>query len=287
MELERQEPGTFQIDGIAYQAFEEPDLKWLRPYGRVFQAMDRQTSGNLCFGVEGKYGKLFIKYAGARTLYGSGRPEEAVLTLQNAMPLYQRSHPALVRLLAHGPAGNGYAAIFQWRDACVLLPTPPDPVTHDRLQRIQPARALKMLDMVYDLHAELAAEGYIAVDFYDGNLLIDFERDEAVVCDLDLYRKKPAVNDRGRMQGSSRFMAPEEYTLGAMLTESTNVYAMGALAFEFFGDNLNRKMDHWHGPRALFPVAQKATMENPYDRYPSLRAFLKAWREAVGNSWLR
>lgn len=280
------EPKTFTLDGLPYQARQEPDLRWLKPYGRVFRIFDQQQSGNLCFGMEGDYGKLFIKYAGARTVNYSGRPGDAVMTLQNAMPLYQREHPALIRLLAHGPAGDGYAAIFRWRDAQVLRPTPPSPATHDRVQRLQIGRSLKMLDMVYDLHARLAMEGYIAVDFYDGNLLIDFETDEAIVCDVDLYRKKPAVNDRGRMWGSSRFLSPEEYTLGAMLTESTNVYAMGALAFEFYGSNLDRSEKAWHGPAALYQVARTATQDKPEDRYPSLRSFLNAWREAVGRSWL-
>lgn len=278
---------TCQIDGVTFQARQAPQLSWLRPYGSVFYVFDRQTSGNLCFGVEGRYGKLFIKYAGARPMEYAGRPEDAIYTLQQAMPLYQLAHPALTRLLAHGPAGEGYAAIYAWRDAPVLRSTPPDFLVRDRVRRLQVGRSLKMLDMVFDLHAALAADGYIAVDFWDGNLLIDFDRDEAIVCDIDLYRKKPAVNDRGRMWGSSRFLSPEEYTLGAPLDESTTVYAMGALAFEFYGDNLNRCWEAWEGPAALYPVAQKATRERREERYPSLRAFLNDWRGAVGRSWLR
>lgn len=276
------DPVLFQVDGISYQARQEPDLNWLKPYGRVFQVFDRQLSGNLCFGVEGPYGKLFIKYAGAYTAQSAVQPAEAVLTLQRAMPLYQRDHPALIRLMAHGPVPGGYAAIFAWRDAPVLRPTPPSPAVRSRLRRLQEDRLLKMLDMVYDLHAQLAWEGYIAVDFSDSNLLIDFDRDEAVVCDIDLYRRKPAVNDRGRMRGSPLFLSPEEYTLGAMLTESTTVYAMGALAFEFFGDHQNRAREAWRGPEALYQVARKATQDDAAARYPSLRAFLGAWREAVG-----
>lgn len=287
MDQESYQGLTFQVDGVAFRARRQPELSWLRPYGRVFYVFDRQTSGNLCFGVEGRYGKLFIKYAGASPVEYAGRPEDAIYTLQQAMPLYGQPHPALTRLLAYGPAGEGYAAIYAWRDAPVLRPTPPDFLVRDRVRRLQVGRSLKMLDMVFDLHAALAAEGYIAVDFWDGNLLIDFDRDEAVVCDIDLYRKKPAVNDRGRMWGSSRFLSPEEYTFGAPLDESTTVYAMGALAFEFYGDNLDRSREAWEGPAALYPVAEKATREKREERYPSLRAFLNAWRGAVGQSWLR
>ena len=276
---------TLQWDGVPYRLRRETDLGWLRPYGRVFYIFDEQPSGNLCFGVEGRYGRLFIKYAGARTIYYAGRPEDAIFTLQRAMPLYAPPHPALTQLLAHGPAGEGYAAVFRWRDAPMLRG--PQGSVRERVRRLQLGRSLKMLDMVFDLHSALAERGYIAVDFQDSNVLIDFARDEAIVCDIDLYRRKPAVNDRGRMQGSARFLSPEEYALGAPLTESTTVYALGALAHEFFGDNMNRAAENWEGPPQLFAVAEKATAERPEDRYPSLRAFVAAWRETVGNIWVR
>lgn len=287
MDQERNQKITLQMDGIAFDLREKTDLSWIRPYGKVFYVYDRLTSGNLCFGVEGKYGKLFIKFAGARTVNYAGRPEDAIFTLQKAMPLYSIRHPSLTRLLAHGPAGDGYAAIYAWQDAPVLWPSPPDPAVLERVRRLQLSRSLKMLDGVFDLHGALAMEGYIAVDFSDENLLVHFDRDEMTVCDIDLYRKKPAVNDRGRMHGSSRFLAPEEYTLGASLDESTTVYAMGMLAFEIFGDQQERTRKNWTGPRALYDVAEKATKEKRAERYPSMRAFLNAWRSAVGDSWLR
>lgn len=275
------------IDGIPFRAREAVELDWLRPYGRVFQVMDQQPSGNLCFGVDGPYGRLFIKYAGARTLNYAGRVEDAVNTLRNAMPLYAHAHPALTRLLAHGQTPRGYAAVFAWRDALPLRATPPDDAVRARVRALQLSRSLKMLDMAFDLHVQLAADGYVAVDFADDNLLIDFDRDEIVVCDIDLYRRKPAFNDRGRMPGASRMMAPEEFIQGQRLTECTTVYNMGALAFEFFGDNNDRRPAAWQGPAALYPVAKKATMEQPFQRFPTLRAFQEAWREAVGHSWLR
>lgn len=281
MDQERDQGLTFFINGIPYAAREEPDLSWLSAYGRVFYVFDQQSSGNLCFGVEGPYGKLFIKYAGAKTMRHTGKPEAAVETLKNAMPLYLRNHPALVNLRGHGPTREGYAAIFEWKDLPALRVYPPDERIKNRVRRLPWPQSLKMLDGIYDLHMKLAEDGYIAVDFWDGNVLIDFVRSEAIVCDIDLYRKKPAVNDKGRMPGSSRFLSPEEYTFGASLDERTTVFAMGALAFEFFGDNIERKESDWFGPPALYAVARKATMEKREKRYPTLKAFLGAWREGV------
>ncbi len=282
MSGEEKQPAVFLIDGIAYQALEEPELDWLAPYGRVFTVWDRQFSGNLCFGVEGPYGRLFIKYAGARTVNYRGKPRSAILQLQDAMPLYQKNHPALTRLLTHGPAGEGYAAVFSWRNALPLGDGRHHQTMANRVRRLPLASSLKMLDMVFDLHAQFAMDGIIASDFHDGNVLIDFERGEALVCDVDLYRRKPAYNDRGRMRGSSRFMAPEEYELNASLDETTTEYNMAALAFAFFSENDDRSRKSWLGPHILWDVANQAVSERKADRYPSMRSFLDAWREAVG-----
>ena len=280
-------PSTFLIDGIPYQAWTEPDLSWLSGYGRVFRVMDRQSAAHLLFGVEGRYGRLFIKYAGARTVNYRGKPTDAIFSLQSAMRLYRYDHPALLRPLAHGPAGGGYAAVFPWRGDGFLRSTPPDSTVRNRLRHLSLHRSLKMLDMVFDLHLMLASEGLIAGNFSDSSLLIDFERNEAVVWDIDQYRQKPAANDKGRLRGSSRFMAPEEYVLGAALDESTTVYDMGALAFAFFGDGEERTQAAWTGPLPLYAVAKRAVQESKADRFPSLRSFLNAWRQAVGQSWLR
>ena len=271
----------YMIDGVPYMALEEPDLCWLRPYGTVFRVMDRQYSGNLCFGVDGRFGRLFIKYAGAKTVHYRGKPQNAVSALKEAMPLYDREHPALTKLLAHGPAGDGYAAIFAWRDALPLHAVH-GPSAMNQVRRLPLEKTLRMLDMVFDLHESLSQGGIVAAGFSDDHVLIDFEREEALVCDIDHYRFKPAYNDRGRAGSSSRFMAPEEYEKGAVLDETTTAYGMAALAFAVFSVRGNRSREAWVGPGHLWEVARKAVSENKADRYPSMRAFLSAWREAVG-----
>lgn len=282
MEEERSEFLQCAVNGIPFHARQVPDLSWIHTYGNVFSVLDQQYSGNLCFGVNGPYGKLFIKYAGAQTINYRGKPADAIERLQNAMPFYDRSHPALITLLAHGQAGEGYAAIFAWRDASPLRSQPYDPAILEAVRRLPLHRSLKMLDMVFDLHTQLAADSIVGVGFHDENVLIDFEQDEAVVCDIDPYRRKPAVNDRGRMRGSSRFMSPEEYQLNAMLDETTTEYNMAALAYEFYGSNEDRSRKKWMAPYPLWEVVHKATQESKADRYPSMRSFLDAWREAVG-----
>lgn len=58
------------IDGISFRLKHSFDLSFLNRYGRVFKAFDDQDSGNLCFGVEGDEGRLFIKLAGGRQAEG-------------------------------------------------------------------------------------------------------------------------------------------------------------------------------------------------------------------------
>lgn len=285
MEGEWIKPVQCQIDGIPFEAWEAPDLSWLQAYGVVFRVWDQLRTGNLCFGVEGPYGKLFIKYAGAKTVNFRGDPADAIYTLHEALPLYEREHPALVKLLNHGPAGDGYAAIFEWRDALPLNGRFKRFSVREYLQRLPLITTLTMLENIFDLHACLAREGVIASNFHDGHVLIDFGKNEAVVCDINLYRHKPAYNDKGFMRGAPEFMAPEETELNAALDESTTLYNMGALAFAFFGDNEERTIKKWVGPKPLFQVASRATRKKKSDRYPSMRAFQDAWREAVG--WCR
>ena len=283
MDQERDQGLIFQIDGVPFRVREKPDLSWLPAYGRVFRVFDGLLSGNLCFRVEGKFGRLFIKYAGASPMGFTGHPRQAVETLKNAMPLYQRSHPALTQLLGHGPTKEGYAAIFVWQEAQALYEIGPSPAL--RLVQQQPwAASLKMLDSLIDLHVQLAEEGYVAVDLSEDNLLIDRMGGRAILCDIDLYRKKPARNDRGKMPGSPRMLAPEEYQLDAPLNDATTVYHLGALAFSFFGDVLQQKKQAWHGPACLFPIAQRACSPNPEKRYPTVRAFQQAWRDGVAQT---
>lgn len=273
-------PVICQVDGFSFALAAAENFDWLKKYGTVFQVMDQQSSGNLCFGLQGPYGKLFVKYAGAHTLQSHVPPGEAVAALKNAMALYENRHPALTELLAHGPVANGYAAVFAWQEG-IPLRGPKGQRNKSVLNTLSLWQILSMLDAVYDLHGLLAEKGYVAVDFYDGNLLVDAAAGRMVVCDVDLYRKKPAVNDRGRMYGSSRFMAPEEFQWGASITEATTVFNLAALAFEIFGDNMDRRQKAWQGPALLFEVAARATEEDPLRRYPTVRAFLSAWREAV------
>jgi len=151
-----------------------------------------------------------------------------------------------------------------------------------RFRRLPPATIEGCLDTIFDLHKHLSDGGWIAVDFYDGCLIYDFARDRLGIVDLDNYHQGPFRNQMGRMFGSARFMAPEEFERGAVIDQRTNVFVMGRTALLLLSDGtLNR--DAFRGPPAAFEVASRACKADRPRRYDSLAAFYDAWQAARRN----
>jgi len=127
----------------------------------------------------------------------------------------------------------------------------------------------------------LADRGFIAVDFYDGCIIYDFEQSRTYLCDLDEYRAGPFVLDADRLPGSSRFMAPEECQRGARIDQVTNVFALGRTAVLLLGDGAG-SMGSWKGTGVMKEVIMRATALERATRHQSVREFVEAWRSAVG-----
>lgn len=126
----------------------------------------------------------------------------------------------------------------------------------------------------------IASQNYVAIDFYDESIMYDFENGKTTICDIDFFRKQPCSNDMGRMWGSSRFQAPEEFQLGAVIDEITNVYTVGATAFALFGE-YNRTRDKWQLSDKLFEVVTKAVSDNRAERQQSIRQLREVWEAAI------
>ncbi|MEZ3425907.1 MAG: hypothetical protein K1W13_00675 [Lachnospiraceae bacterium] len=133
---------------------------------------------------------------------------------------------------------------------------------------------------ILDFLCYVVRNGYVAIDFYDGSILYDFENHRTTICDIDFFRKQPCRNDMGRMWGSALFQSPEEYRLHADIDEITNVYTAGAMAFALFG-NYNRTRETWQLSDAAFCVAKKAVSEAREARYQSLQALREAWERTL------
>ena len=273
---------TQDVFGLPVSLAAPFDFSFLGRYGRPFCVFDEQTSGNISFGMQSEqYGKLLVKFAGAQSINSHYAPEAAVQALKNAAPLYDiLRHPALVRLAGQGEVAGGYALIFRWVEGENLYQAD----VRKRLRHQPLIVRLQMLDRLFDFHLHCARQGYTAVDFYDGSLMANFATGKITICDIDLYRPLPAVNDLGRMPGSARFLSPEEYELGAPLDSITMQYTMGALAFCFLSRDGSRHADQWTADPLLFDIASRATHPDRAQRYAGMGAFLSAWREGIRQS---
>ncbi len=268
-----------ETDGVPYRLKAPYDFDFLGAYGRVFKVFDDQDSGNICFGLEKDGARYFLKFAGAPTVRGGVSPDEAVRNLRTAVPLYRAlRHENLIELFEDGPMGGGWGARFRWTDGISMGRMYPE--QHRQFMALPLSERLRVFEQVLRFHEHVAAEGYVAVDFYDGTVLYDVENRNTLLCDIDCYRKAPFVNDMGRMWGSLKFMAPEELTRGAVIDEQTNVYTMGALAFALFA-GFSRARTDWTLGLASWDTVQRAVQEERTARYPTIRAFRKAWETAL------
>lgn len=246
--------------------------------GEVFAVFDRtQDSGNVSWGIRRDHVRWFVKSAGDP---GDDRPalpfSKRVTLLHNAVEIAESvQHPVRPVLYRIVECSDGPLLVGEWVDG--ELPrtsqaersSPESPIARFRTLPVE--RIDEALDALFDLHIRLAEKGWIAGDFYDGCLMYDFEAHLLHVIDLDGYVQGPSKNLMGRMFGSSRFIAPEEFRLGATIDERTTVFNLGRAIFEL----------HPQASSRVRAVALKACSEEPSERYDCVDAFVSGWREAV------
>ena len=266
------------VDGLPVRLRATHDLGFLGRWGRVVRVFDDQDSGNLCFGMSGPDGPLFVKYAGAPTRRFEGRPADAVAALRAARYIYEElTHPALIALREAVEVGEGCALVFDWFDGVSLGAQFEE---RGRLGDPSPGFRSSVVRQLYDFGASVAAQGFVAIDLYDASLLVDPMTGRLAVCDIDYFRRAPAVNDMGRMWGSARFMAPEEHVLGAVLDEVTNVFTLGALAHTLLGNDRSKGRAEWRGTVRQWEVAKRAMEPQRHARWQSVAELAEAWRRA-------
>ena len=267
------------IDGITYRMKAPFDMSFLHKFGSVFKVFDDQDSGNICFGVGDGANRYFIKFAGTETAEYSGTTKNAIERLRASVPVYQAlRHKNLIKLISAEDINEGVAVIFEWTDALCIHRQYGSRL---KFMSLPVETRMNVFNDILAFHLHVVKLGYVAIDFYDGSIMYDFEKSETIICDIDFYKKQPIINEMGRMWGSSRFMSPEEFVAGSAIDEITNVFLMGATAFAFLGGELDRSISKWVGDKRLYPIALKAVSENREDRFPSLAEFASAWKEAA------
>ena len=263
------------IDRIPFKLKSAFDFSFLSEYGRVFKVFDDQDSGNICFGTEKDGQRYFIKFAGAPTEQYNGDPADAIVRLKTTLPVYSDlKHKNLIELVEAKDIAGGFMMIFKWVDGDCMGRM--YPAQHKKFMALSVKDKLKVFADILDFFEYIASQNYVAIDFYDGSIMYDFECGKTTICDIDFYRKQPCTNDMGRMWGSSLFQSPEEYQLGAVIDEITNVYTLGATAFALFGE-YNRTRDKWQLSDELFEVAARAVSDDRTKRQQSIRQLREEW----------
>lgn len=267
------------MNNIPYKLKSPFDFSFIEQYGEVFKIFDNQDSGNICFGVKNGEKKFFIKFAGAPTERYFGTPEDAIARLKKTVAIYEDlAHPNLVKFIKSEEIGKGYATIFEWSDGeCMGRMYP---LSRKKFMEMSDTIKLEVFHDILAFHIHVVKQGYVAIDFYDGSIMYDFDTKKTLICDIDFYSKTPYINLVGRMWGSSRFMSPEEFTIGATIDEVTNVYLMGATAFAFFGRKGDRSIEKWRLNEKLYKVALKAINDSRDKRQQSLSDFEREWEMA-------
>ncbi len=255
----------------------EPDA-YLASIGEVFARFDTQGSGNVSYGLRAGGRRFFVKTAGrvddpVPVLSHPARVE----LLRNAAEIARVSHTSVPRLhrVIESPAGP--MLVYDWFDGELLHARRAH--RDDPASAFQRFRALAVecivgcIDTVFDLHVALTRADWIAGDFYDGSLLYDFASSELRIIDLDTYHRGPRANTMGRMFGSTRFMAPEEFTLGATVDERTTVFNLGRTAFVFLGEP-----GAFRGSPTQLAAATRACEPPPERRFATVADLATAWR---------
>ncbi|MDC3413164.1 serine/threonine protein kinase [Terrihalobacillus insolitus] len=277
------------IDKVNFQLQEEHNFNWFKHLGNVFCTFDQQDSGNISFGVEKDGQRYFVKYAGAKPIDFTGKPQDAIKRLKMAVPVYQSlEHSHLIKLLDYFSTEDGFATVFQWFEGECLhshwsfggiekYTNPKSPFY--RFKKFEVEKRLKALDVIFSFHTYVESQNYVAVDFYDGSILYDFKNDETKICDIDFYRKAPSINELGKnFWGASRSKSPEEYELGAPIDSITNVFNLGAIAFGLLGGETDHSFSKWEANQGLYEVAKRAVEDDRNNRYSTVKEFYEAWK---------
>ncbi|MGH7011174.1 MAG: hypothetical protein ACREEX_10075, partial [Caulobacteraceae bacterium] len=147
----------------------------------------------------------------------------------------------------------------------------------ERFRSLPAEEIAQAIDLVLEAHVALSAAGWIACDFYDGSILYDFASRRLWLVDLDNYHQGPFTNEMGRMFGSTHFMAPEEFELGARINERTTVFNLGRTMAVFLGDGgLARAA--FKGTDAQHAATVRACAPDPAERFATVSELARAWR---------
>ena len=271
-------------DGVPYRLKEPYDFSFLSKYGKVFKVFDNSYSGAICFGVEKAGKRYFLKFAGAKTFDATCQNiEDIIMMLKISVPKYNDlKHPLLINQIGAeeipcGATGGGFIAIYDWFDGegCGYM----HPVAQAKFLALPNEDKLRVYEGILDFHAHVIERGYIAIDFNNGSTLYNFDTGDFAFCDIDFYAKHSQISGWSGIWGDPSVKSPEECRGYSVITEVSNVYTMGAVAFYLFAGDDKVTREKWTLSEKQYKVAKKAISEKRSKRQQTIQQFIKEWRE--------
>lgn len=133
---------------------------------------------------------------------------------------------------------------------------------------------------VLDAHVAIDADGFVAVDLYDGCLLWDGAAPPGRgvhLIELDEYRAGPFDVD-APLSGSTRFMAPEDWIVGERVDRRSSVHA---LADDRRAAGCGRVRGRVCGGPALATVVQRGSSPDRERRFAAVASLRSAVQHAL------
>ena len=188
-------------------------------------------------------------------------------------------HKCIPRLLNQVKTADGVLLVLERVEGETLTTAE----ARTRFFALPVAEKLRALHQIFAALTAIVEAGWILVDFYDGNVIYDFEAQAVYVFDFELFEPGEGfVLQLDRNYGASRLMAPEEFVRGAWIDQRSNVYTLGRYAICALSA---RRDEEWRsefqGSDSLAQVLERATRKEPSLRDPTVHAFLKAFENAL------
>jgi serine/threonine-protein kinase len=186
-------------------------------------------------------------------------------------------HPAIIRRYNVIETNDGFLLVFEKAKGGTLYGE-----NRRRFFALPLARKLRALRVIFDAEAAIVDAGWVLQDFFEGNVLYDFDSEAVKVFDFEFYQRGDGfVLQTERTYGSSRLRPPESNVRGAWIDQTSNVYELGRYAINALSARIDEGWrSELHGSAALADVLERATRPDRTERYPTVRAFVRAFEEA-------
>lgn len=267
-------------DILKIKTYEESIDQLLNTTGSIFKTFDKQDSNCISYGIKINKEKYLLKFTSDL---------KTIQRLKHTIQLHKiLKSEILIPIINDFKTLDGFTLVYPWvegenlNDYSVFnsneRETNPNSPLY-KFRQLSINERIRCLDKIFRFFIKMEKTGIIAVDFYDGCILYNFQTSEVRIFDIDEFEMSEFILDTDRLPGSSRYMAPEEFEKGAKIDHLTNVFLLGQFLHHLILKSTQRNIII----SKLRELANKATQNNREQRYWSISGFYNEWQEITQN----